>query len=123
MVARVPLCLIAGQDRAPHTAHPRQHPERRKLEGIDEHTSYVCLSPTLWRLPMFPLARNLLIAGLAVGIFVGLVGTGGAFIIPALVYLFKMDQLKAQGTALLIAASPVWIFPFIPYYRAGHYDL
>jgi uncharacterized protein len=72
---------------------------------------------------MSPLARNLLIAGLAVGIFVGLAGTGGAFIIPALVYLFKMDQLKAQGTALLIAASPVWIFPFIPYYRAGHNDL
>ena len=71
---------------------------------------------------MKPFARSLLLAGLLVGVFVGIVGTGGAFIIPALVYIFEMDQLKAQGTALLIAASPVWIFPFIPYYRAGQYD-
>lgn len=68
------------------------------------------------------LARGIIVAGLLVGVFVGIVGTGGAFIIPVLVYIFKMGQLKAQGTALLIAASPVWIFPFIPYYRAGQYE-
>ena len=67
-------------------------------------------------------ARVMVLAGLLVGVFVDIVGTGGAFIIPVLVYIFKMDQLKAQGTALLIAASPIWIFPFIPYYRAGHYE-
>lgn len=67
-------------------------------------------------------APGIIVAGLLVGVFVGIVGTGGAFIIPVLVYIFKMSQLKAQGTALLIAASPIWIFPFIPYYRAGQYE-
>jgi uncharacterized membrane protein YfcA len=67
-------------------------------------------------------APGIIVAGLLVGVFVGIVGTGGAFIIPVLVYIFKMSQLKAQGTALLIAASPIWILPFIPYYRAGQYE-
>lgn len=62
-------------------------------------------------------------AGLLIGVCVGIVGTGGAFIIPALVYIFGMGQLKAQGTALLISAWPVWFIPFVPYWRAGHYDL
>ena len=61
-------------------------------------------------------------AGLLVGVFVGVVGTGGAFIIPVLVYVFRMSQLKAQGTALLIAASPIWLFPFIPYWRTSQFD-
>ena len=65
----------------------------------------------------------LLVAGLLIGVCVGIVGTGGAFIIPTLVYLFGMGQLKAQGTALLISAWPVWFIPFIPYWRAGDYDL
>jgi uncharacterized membrane protein YfcA len=64
----------------------------------------------------------LVLAGLAIGVCVGIVGTGGAFIIPVLVYIFGMGQLKAQGTALLIAAFPVWFFPFLPYWRAGHFD-
>jgi uncharacterized membrane protein YfcA len=65
----------------------------------------------------------IVLAGLVLGVFVGVVGTGGAFLIPVLVYLFKMGQLKAQGTALLIAAFPVWFFPFLPYYKAGQFDL
>jgi uncharacterized protein len=67
-------------------------------------------------------AIRIMAAGLLIGVFVGIVGTGGAFIIPVLVYLFKLNQLKAQGTALLIAASPIWIFPFVPYWRASQYD-
>jgi hypothetical protein len=63
------------------------------------------------------------VVGVALGVLVGLAGTGGAFIIPALVYGFGVDQLKAQGTSLLIAATPVWLIPFFPYYRAGNYDL
>ena len=63
-----------------------------------------------------------ILAGIVVGVFVGIVGTGGPFIVPVLVYIFKMSQLKAQGTALLIAASPIWLFPFIPYWRAGQFD-
>src|SRR5882762_5427763 len=65
----------------------------------------------------------IVLAGLALGVLVGVVGTGGAFLIPVLVYIFKMGQLKAQGTALLMAAFPVWFFPFLPYYKAGQFDL
>jgi len=57
---------------------------------------------------------TILATGLVIGVFVGMVGTGGAFIIPALIYIFGMSQLQAQGTALLIAAFPIWLFPFIP---------
>ena len=40
-----------------------------------------------------------LIVGAVVGVLVGLTGTGGAFVIPALIYLFRMDQLRAQNCA------------------------
>jgi len=60
--------------------------------------------------------------GAIVGVLVGITGTSGAFLIPTLVFVFGMGQIRAQGTALLIAASPVWIFPLIPYWRAHHVD-
>src|SRR5882672_6869265 len=63
------------------------------------------------------------IVGAVVGVLVGLTGTGGAFVIPALIYLFRMDQLRAQGTALLISSLPIWIIPFIPYFRSRNFDL
>jgi uncharacterized membrane protein YfcA len=31
-----------------------------------------------------------------VGILAGITGTGGAFVIPALIYLFRVDQLRAR---------------------------
>lgn len=64
----------------------------------------------------------IVLIGGVIGVLVGITGTGGAFLIPALVYIFRAGQLRAQGTALLIAASPIWIIPLIPYYRAGHFD-
>ena len=63
------------------------------------------------------------IVGAVVGVLVGLTGTGGAFVIPALIYLFRMDQLRAQGTALLISSLPIWIIPFIPYFRSRNFDV
>ena len=42
--------------------------------------------------------------------------------IPALVFVFGMTQLKAQGTSLFIALMPIWIAPLIPYWRAGNVD-
>ncbi len=60
--------------------------------------------------------------GAVLGLLVGMTGTGGAFIIPALVYGFGMGQMRAQGTALLIAASPIWVVPLVPYWRANHVD-
>lgn len=64
-----------------------------------------------------------LLVGAVIGILVGITGTGGAFVIPALIYLFRMDQLRAQGTALMISSLPIWIFAFIPYARAQHFDV
>ncbi|MDE1154921.1 MAG: sulfite exporter TauE/SafE family protein [Acidobacteriaceae bacterium] len=58
--------------------------------------------------------------GMVVGICVGLGGTSGAFLIPTLVFVFGEKQLRAQGTALLIALLPVWIGPLLPYWRSGN---
>jgi uncharacterized membrane protein YfcA len=63
-----------------------------------------------------------LAAGAAVGVLVGLVGTSGAFMIPVLVMVFGLSQMRAQGTALFIALLPVWFFPMLPYWRAGNVD-
>ena len=64
-----------------------------------------------------------LLVGAVVGVLVGITGTGGAFVIPALIYMFRMDQLRAQGTALLVSSLPIWFIAFIPYARAHHFDL
>jgi uncharacterized protein len=63
------------------------------------------------------------VVGALVGILVGITGTGGAFVIPALIYVFRMEQLRAQGTALMISSLPIWFIAFIPYARARHFDL
>ncbi len=60
------------------------------------------------------------IVGVAVGVLVGLVGTSGAFLIPTLVYVFGLTQLRAQGTSLFIALVPIWAFPLWSYARAGN---
>jgi len=62
------------------------------------------------------------LAGAAVGVCVGLIGTSGAIMIPVLIFGFGLSQLRAQGTALFIAMLPVWVFPMVPYARAGNVD-
>jgi uncharacterized membrane protein YfcA len=65
-----------------------------------------------------------LLAGLAVGIFSGLVGVGGGvLLLPLLVYGFKMNQKLAQGTSLAILLPPTGILAFLSYYRHGEADL
>jgi uncharacterized protein len=65
-----------------------------------------------------------LLAGVAVGIFSGLVGVGGGvLLVPILVYLFKMNQKLAQGTSLSILLPPTGILAFLHYYRNGEADL
>jgi len=73
--------------------------------------------------PGYMIAVLQLLVGGIVGVLVGLTGTGGAFVIPALIYFFRMDQLRAQGTALLISSLPIWVIPFIPYFRTRNFDL
>ena len=63
-----------------------------------------------------------LVVGTGIGVFVGLVGTSGAVMIPTLVLVFGLTQLRAQGTALFLALLPVWIGPLLPYMRAGHVE-
>jgi uncharacterized protein len=64
--------------------------------------------------------------GLSAGILGGFVGLGGGvIIIPALIYLFGYDQLKAQGTSLAILLPPIGILAFLQYWNNPqvHIDL
>ncbi len=64
------------------------------------------------------------LVGLIVGAISGVVGIGGGILfIPALVYLFHMDQIKAQGTSLGALLAPVGILAFLEYYKKGNADL
>jgi uncharacterized membrane protein YfcA len=60
----------------------------------------------------------ILLTGAVVGVVVGTIGTSGAVIIPMLIYIFGLTQVRAQGTALLMSAIPVWFGPMIIYARA-----
>ena len=65
-----------------------------------------------------------LLVGVVVGLVSGVVGIGGGVLfIPALVWLFGMNQHKAQGTSLGALLAPVGIFAFFEYYRKGNADL
>lgn len=62
--------------------------------------------------------------GLLIGAISGVVGIGGGIlIIPALVWVFGMSQIRAQGTSLGALLAPVGLFAFLEYYRRGHADL
>ena len=64
------------------------------------------------------------LVGVIVGVVSGIVGIGGGVLfIPALIWLFAMDQYKAQGTSLGALLAPVGIFAFFEYYRKGNADL
>jgi hypothetical protein len=66
----------------------------------------------------------ILLVGLVVGMFSGVVGIGGGILfVPALIWLLGMDQHKAQGTSLGALLAPVGIFAFLEYYRKGNADL
>jgi uncharacterized membrane protein YfcA len=65
-----------------------------------------------------------LLVGLVVGLVSGVVGIGGGILfIPALVWIFGMNQHKAQGTSLGALLAPVGVFAFLEYYRHDNADL
>lgn len=65
-----------------------------------------------------------ILIGLGTGIVSGLIGLGGGvFIVPALVYVFKMSQHRAQGTSLATLLLPIGLFGFLEYYKQGHVDV
>jgi uncharacterized membrane protein YfcA len=64
------------------------------------------------------------LVGVVVGLVSGVVGIGGGILfVPALIWLFGMNQYKAQGTSLGAILAPVGIFAFYEYYRKGNADL
>jgi uncharacterized protein len=66
----------------------------------------------------------ILLVGLVVGAFSGVVGIGGGILfVPALIWLLGMSQHKAQGTSLGALLAPVGIFAFWEYYRRGNADI
>ena len=65
-----------------------------------------------------------ILLGLAVGILVGLMGIGGGIVIvPAMVYLLKMNQHLAQGTSLFLQLPPIGLGALYLYWKNGHVDL
>jgi uncharacterized protein len=66
----------------------------------------------------------ILLLGLTVGVLVGLLGIGGGVVlVPAMVYLLRMDQHLAQGTSLFILLPPVGLGALREYWKQGQVDL
>jgi uncharacterized membrane protein YfcA len=64
------------------------------------------------------------VIGLAIGVISGLVGIGGgALLTPLLLYVYGMNQHKAQGTSLAMLLAPSGFLAFWKYYKAGEADL
>jgi uncharacterized membrane protein YfcA len=67
---------------------------------------------------------SLLVLGIGIGIISGLIGLGGGvFLIPTLVYVYGMDQHRAQGTSVATLLLPIGAMAFWKYYAAGNVDL
>ena len=67
---------------------------------------------------------EILILGLCVGILVGLFGIGGGVaLVPAMVYLLRMDQHLAQGTSLFVLLPPLGLGALVSYWKRGDVDL
>jgi uncharacterized protein len=65
-----------------------------------------------------------LATGLVAGMLSGLIGLGGGIIIlPVLIYILKMNQRLAQGTALAILLPPIGILAVWNYYKNGYVDV
>jgi uncharacterized membrane protein YfcA len=65
-----------------------------------------------------------LLLGLGVGVLVGLLGIGGGVVlVPAMVYLLRMDQHMAQGTSLFILLPPIGLGALREYWKQGQVDL
>jgi uncharacterized membrane protein YfcA len=63
---------------------------------------------------------SLFIIGVTAGLLSGMFGVGGGVIIvPALVFLFGMNQQSAIATSLIALLLPVGLLGVIEYYRSG----
>jgi uncharacterized protein len=68
-------------------------------------------------------AVALLLIGLTIGAFSGMVGIGGGIlVIPVLMFFFGFSQIKANGTSLAMLLPPIGIFAVLAYHRNGNID-
>jgi uncharacterized membrane protein YfcA len=66
----------------------------------------------------------LIVFGIIVGIFSGVMGLGGGSImIPVMVFAFGMTQQQAHGTSLAVMIPPVALPAVIEYWRHGNVDI
>jgi len=64
------------------------------------------------------------ILGVVAGVLSGMLGIGGGVIlIPALVFIFGLTQLQAQGTTLALMIPPIGLLAALRYYQAGNVKL
>ena len=64
------------------------------------------------------------ILGVVAGVLSGILGIGGGIIlIPALVFIFGLTQLQAQGTTLALMIPPIGLLAALRYYQAGNVKL
>ena len=65
-----------------------------------------------------------ILIGLGAGVLVGLMGIGGGIVVvPALVYLLRMDQHAAQGTSLFMLLPPIGLGALWTYWKKKAVDL
>src|SRR5437762_6747459 len=63
----------------------------------------------------------LILFGVIVGVFSGVMGLGGGSVmIPIMVLAFEMSQQQAHGTSLAVMIPPVTLPAVINYYRNGN---
>jgi uncharacterized protein len=65
-----------------------------------------------------------IILGVLAGFLSGMLGIGGGLVlIPALVFIFGLTQLQAQGTTLALMVPPIGLLAAIRYYQSGNVKL
>jgi len=65
-----------------------------------------------------------IILGIVAGVLSGMLGIGGGVIlIPALIFIFGLTQLQAQGTTLALMIPPIGLFAALRYYQSGNVKL
>jgi uncharacterized protein len=85
--------------------------------------NYLEIQTNLRRVSMTPIIIYLLV-GATAGILSGIVGLGGGIImVPALIFLFGMNQHQAQGTTLAIMVPPIGLLAAWAYYSRGYVNL
>jgi uncharacterized protein len=65
-----------------------------------------------------------IVIGFLAGIVSGSFGVGGGIVlVPIFVYVLKLTQHQAQGTALAVILPPVFILAVWRYYQAGNVNV